>query len=299
VTDGSGLYPKILAELWPEAHHRLCVFHVLNDLYKQVLDAWRRMRRELSRRGQRGRKPKRGRRPKARAQRRGLTNKEKSAFIFKHRFLIVKRRDRLSPRERADLETMLNDLPESRTLWDFVDHLQGLFEEGQSEVLAWDRHAMRTTSQVVLKTGDCDGTASGGEARQDDRVPEEPGVPSGVDKQPCGTDQPHDAAPGESAIQVEEATEDRSIRGVLARPLLEAGSSDAREPARRARTRDHGSTNPEDGFTGSGCVMIRDAVGIGEECQQNTEAEAPSMVAASNHLLTASGKLMNKQGVAG
>ena len=185
------------------------------------------MRRELSRRGQRGREPKRGRRPKARAQRRGLTNQEKSAFIFKHRFLIVKRRDRLSPRERAGLETMLNDLPELRTLWDFVDRLQRLFEEGQSEVLAWDRHAMLTTSRVFLKTGGCDGTASGGEVRQDDRVPEKPGVPSGVDEQPCGTAQPRDAAPGESAIQVEEATEDRSMRGVVARPLLEAGSSNA------------------------------------------------------------------------
>ena len=30
VTDGSNLYPAILAELWPDARHQLCVFHVLN-----------------------------------------------------------------------------------------------------------------------------------------------------------------------------------------------------------------------------------------------------------------------------
>src|SRR3954447_11405326 len=81
VTDGSNLYPTILAELWPDARHQLCVFHVLKELHKHVLDAVRRLRRGLSRRGNRGRKRKPGRPPKGRAKRKGLTNKEKSAFI--------------------------------------------------------------------------------------------------------------------------------------------------------------------------------------------------------------------------
>ena len=55
VTDGSNLYPTILAELWPDARHQLCVFHVLKDLHEQVLDAVRRQRRAMSRRGNRGR----------------------------------------------------------------------------------------------------------------------------------------------------------------------------------------------------------------------------------------------------
>ena len=29
VTDGSNLYPAILAELWPDARHQLCVFHTV------------------------------------------------------------------------------------------------------------------------------------------------------------------------------------------------------------------------------------------------------------------------------
>src|SRR3954449_2576828 len=29
VTDGSNLYPELLAELWPEARHQLCVFHTV------------------------------------------------------------------------------------------------------------------------------------------------------------------------------------------------------------------------------------------------------------------------------
>src|SRR4051794_18967411 len=146
VTDGSNLYPPIVAELWPEARHQLCIFHVLKDLHKQVLDALRRMRRSLGRRGNRGRKRKRGRCPRSRARRRKLTNKEKSAFVFKHRYLIVKRRDRLSRQERSDLETMLNYLPELRTLRRFVDRLTPLFAEDQSEALAWRRQ------KALLKT---------------------------------------------------------------------------------------------------------------------------------------------------
>jgi transposase-like protein len=141
VTDGSNLYPTILAELWPGARHQLCVFHILKDLHKLVLDAVRRLRRGLSRRGNRGRKPKRGRPPKSRAKRRGLSHKEKSAFVFKHRWLVVKRRDTMSPQEQADLTTMLFYLPELKVLRDFVDRLAKLFEEGQSEAQAWGRHA--------------------------------------------------------------------------------------------------------------------------------------------------------------
>jgi hypothetical protein len=150
VTDGSNLSPEVLAGLWPEARHQLCVFHVLKELHKHVLDAVRRLRRGLCRRGHRGRKRKPGRRPKSRPKRRGLTNKEKSAFVFKHRWLVVKRRDRMSPQERADLATMVNYLPELKTLRDFVDRLGMLFEEGQSEALAWGRHAALLRSGAFL-----------------------------------------------------------------------------------------------------------------------------------------------------
>src|SRR5437588_9034137 len=32
VSDGSGLYPELLAEVWPEAKHQLCVFHLPRDV---------------------------------------------------------------------------------------------------------------------------------------------------------------------------------------------------------------------------------------------------------------------------
>lgn len=150
VTDGSNLYPEVLAELWPGARHQLCVFHVLKELHKLVLDAVRRLRRGLSRRGNRGRKRKRGRPAKGRARRRGPTNKEKSAFVFEHRWLVVKHRDRMSKQDRADLATMVSYLPELKVLRDFVDRLELLFEEDQSEAMAWGRHAALLRSGAFL-----------------------------------------------------------------------------------------------------------------------------------------------------
>src|SRR5437764_1454312 len=32
ITDGSNLYPALLAQVWPAAEHQLCVFHVLKDI---------------------------------------------------------------------------------------------------------------------------------------------------------------------------------------------------------------------------------------------------------------------------
>ena len=32
VSDGSKLYPELLAAIWPDAQHQLCVFHLLRDV---------------------------------------------------------------------------------------------------------------------------------------------------------------------------------------------------------------------------------------------------------------------------
>src|SRR3954451_2772468 len=130
ITDGSNLYPSVLGELWPEADHQLCVFHIIKEINKLILDALRRLRAAMSRRGRAGRKKKRGRKgakSKA-AARRGLTLKEKSGFIFKHRHLIVKRREKLTESERDDLGRMLSYLPELATLRQFADRIYWLFD---------------------------------------------------------------------------------------------------------------------------------------------------------------------------
>jgi hypothetical protein len=131
VTDGSNLYPGVLRELRPEADHQLCVFHVIKDINKLILDAVRRLRAAMNRRGKAGRKKKRGRKgakSKAAAARRGMTLKEKANFVFKHRYLIVKRRENLTEPERDDLTRTLEYLPELATLRRFADRIYWLFD---------------------------------------------------------------------------------------------------------------------------------------------------------------------------
>ncbi len=131
VTDDSDLYPAVLAELWPDADHQLCAFHVVKNIHKLILEAVRRLQRAMSRRGNCGPKKKRGRKTKtARAarRRRGLTLKEKAKFVSKHRFLIVKRRENFSQSDRDALKRMLEYLPELSTLRRFADRISWLLD---------------------------------------------------------------------------------------------------------------------------------------------------------------------------
>jgi Transposase len=140
VTDGSSLYPTVLAQVWPAAEHQLCVFHVLQDLNRTVLKAVCRLRQQLTRRGGPGRR-RRGRWPKGQ-QERGRRRRElrqKATFVFRHRYLIVRRRESLSARERRDLITLLEYLPALGVLRRFVDHLHGMLEPTQTPTQAWER----------------------------------------------------------------------------------------------------------------------------------------------------------------
>lgn len=151
VTDGSPLYPTLLAKLWPQAEHQLCVFHVMQDLNKLILDAVRRLRMEIRRQGRKGRRRRRGRPTKAQKRRRAKQGKllqEKSKFIFKHRHLIVKRRENLREQEKKHLKTMLEYLPALGSLRKFADKLHRLFEPEQSEHQAWCRwHALQASAE--------------------------------------------------------------------------------------------------------------------------------------------------------
>jgi hypothetical protein len=142
VSDGSSLYPAVLAALGPQAEHQLCLFHVLQDLNRTVLDAVCRLRKQWTRRAGPGRGW-RGRYPRALAdrQRRRRERKQKATFVFRHRYLIVRRRAALSQRERQDLSTLLDYLPALRVLRQFVDRLHRLVEHAQTEAQAWQRWA--------------------------------------------------------------------------------------------------------------------------------------------------------------
>ena len=141
VSDGSSLYTGLLAAIWPEAQHQLCVFHLLRDVLDKVLDAVRRLRRAQARRGRAGRKRQRGRpskRQQARRRQRGPTAREKAAFVWKHRFLIVKRTAHLTPYERNDLKQLFAYLPELRTLGSFSQDLYRLLDDSATlRVARW------------------------------------------------------------------------------------------------------------------------------------------------------------------
>jgi transposase len=137
VTDGSNLYPALLAKTWPQAEHQLCVFHIMQDLTKEVLEALKRLRRQQSRRGNAGRKRQRGR---TRSGARRVSAKEKAHFVFKHRYLIVKRQEKLTVWEQRALQTMLEYLPALRLLRQFMDRVYLLLEASQTEAQAWQRY---------------------------------------------------------------------------------------------------------------------------------------------------------------
>jgi hypothetical protein len=144
VTDGSPLYPAVLAELWPAARHQLCVFHILKDINDLVLAGVRRLAGAMARRGRAGRKRQRGRPSKAQQAARaaaGATKKERAGFIKKHRFLIVKNSVTLDKQQWADLERMFDYLPQLRTLWQFAHEVRDLFAAGARVQTLWRRRA--------------------------------------------------------------------------------------------------------------------------------------------------------------
>jgi Transposase len=148
VTDGSTLYPALLAQLWPAARHQLCVFHLLKDINDLILQAVRRLAHALKRRGNAGRRRQRGRPSKAQQAARALagpTVKEKAGFILKHRFLIVKKTGDLDKQQWDNLIGMFDYLPQLRTLWHFACAVRGLFEKEARVQTLWKRR------QALLK----------------------------------------------------------------------------------------------------------------------------------------------------
>ena len=62
-------------------------------------------------------------------------------FVFRNRYLIVRRRESLSARQGQDLVQMLEYLPALRLLRRFVDQVHKLFEHAQTSAQAWQRFA--------------------------------------------------------------------------------------------------------------------------------------------------------------
>ena len=126
-TDGSSLYPKVLKELWPDAPHQVCVFHVLKEITKTVLRALAKLRKELAQhipKLPRGR-PRQDKQSQARA-RRAKRLKDRLAELFEHRYLFV--RHRLSPAQKRVLTRLVRGRPQLRVLRAIMDEVYRLFD---------------------------------------------------------------------------------------------------------------------------------------------------------------------------
>jgi hypothetical protein len=123
-TDGSSLYPEVLKELWPEARHQLCEFHVKKEITKAVLHALAVLRKELTAKVPklpRGRPSKE--QPLAREAKR---QRQRVAELFEHRYLFV--RHQLSQAQRQQVRQLTRGRPQLRRLRAIMDEVYRLFD---------------------------------------------------------------------------------------------------------------------------------------------------------------------------
>jgi hypothetical protein len=124
-TDGSPLYPVVIKDVFPDARHQICQFHVLKEITKAVLHAVAKVRKELK-----ARQPAlpRGRPSKARqAQtRKAKRIQQRIADLFDHRHLFVQHH--LTPAEKKTLQRITRGLPHLRTLRQIMDEVYRLFD---------------------------------------------------------------------------------------------------------------------------------------------------------------------------
>ena len=124
-TDGSPLYPKVLKELWPDAPHQLCEFHILKEITKAVLHALAKLRKEMTAKlpkPPRGR-PRKGQQGQAR---KIVRQKQRVADLFEHRHLFV--RHYLSAAQKELLHKLTRGLPQLRTLREIMEEVYRLFD---------------------------------------------------------------------------------------------------------------------------------------------------------------------------
>ncbi len=124
-TDGSPLYPKVLKELWPDAPHQVCEFHVLQEITTAVLRTLAKLRKD---RKAHIPKQRRGRpRQQDKVQVRRIKRLQQGvAELFTHRHLFV--RHHLSAAQQKLLKKLVRGQPSLRVLRDIMDEVYRLFD---------------------------------------------------------------------------------------------------------------------------------------------------------------------------
>ncbi|MBY0460225.1 MAG: hypothetical protein K2V38_23155, partial [Gemmataceae bacterium] len=137
-TDGSPLYPKPLAELWPDVRHQLCVFRVIKEITKAMLHAVAKLRKELSAQIPKPRRGRPGKAQKAQARKIGR-QKQRVADRFENRHLFV--RHGLTAGQKTLLGQLTCGLPHLRVLRQIMDEVYRLFDRRCKMSTALDRLA--------------------------------------------------------------------------------------------------------------------------------------------------------------
>lgn len=137
ISDRSPLYPQAIENAWPKAIHQLCVFHTIADLNKLVIGEVRRCGRDLKPKPRKKRRVGKPTRLQQSRRRKEKERKRQSDLLFRKRYLIVKRRDRLGRREKAILQQVLSISPTLKTLRRFTDDVHELFSLRRSKSQAW------------------------------------------------------------------------------------------------------------------------------------------------------------------
>lgn len=157
ITDGSPLYKDSLQRYWKEVEHQLCIFHVIKEVNKLILDGVRAVKNRIKRQGNKGRKKRPGRPSKKvqqqRERRKGTTKKEQAKFIWEHQYLIVRKADDLTDQEKQDLELMFEIAPELKLFRQFNHQFYRLFEKGISKQCARYRRTRMANNQAYQDNG--------------------------------------------------------------------------------------------------------------------------------------------------
>jgi hypothetical protein len=124
-TDGSSLYPLVLKELWPDARHQICEFHVIKEITKAILHALAVLRKELTAKIPKLPRGRPGKEQQAQA-RKVKRQKQRVAELFEHRYLFV--RHHLSKAQREQLRKLTRGLPQLRRLREIMDEVYRLFD---------------------------------------------------------------------------------------------------------------------------------------------------------------------------
>ncbi len=152
ITDGSPLYKDSLQSYWVDLEHQLCVFHVIKEVNKLILDGVRSLKNQIRRQGNKGRQRKPGRpTEKARQQRqrrKGMTKKEQATFIWEHQYLIVRKQEELTDEEHQDLALLFQIAPELEDFRRFNQQFYALFDKTISQQQARTRRTRMVNNPV-------------------------------------------------------------------------------------------------------------------------------------------------------